>query len=520
MQEIELKFLVPEAKLRGLMRQVSVKSSQMTHMEAHYYDTTEHDLAKSGIGLRIRKEGNNWVQTIKAGGDGIAARLEHNTRLNHEQVQSMLAADHLMPDISIYKETPIEPALAEFNLKKLAKKLTRHYVTDIQRTTRILENDDSSIEIAYDIGTIIDGNDHNVRSAVQEIEFELIRGEINFLFEIAKVWCKRYKLCLSTVTKAERGGLLIKGQDHSPAVEADLARLHINDDISMPAFVRAVVHNCLLQILPNSSAIVAGSLDNRHVMQLYIGIRRLHTALKACKKFSAQISPAWLSIIEQTAVLLSDYQKPAYLYSHIEPQLRQQGAPSIDWTAKLNAIKVMPIDAVSANDFQLALVELIEFTMNDSSTEPKSDKLAIKKLTKELAKQHSKLLKAECKVAELGEVDSDNCVNNPTPNPTQALYQAQCNLHIQLERLQYLSEFAAPLYANKKSKRWNKRVAKANQSLAEYLDDVQYYQYYQQQALSNTNALYGVGWFAATLKTDYKRCKKRLAKVQDSAEFW
>ena len=62
------------------------------------------------------------------------------------------------------------------------------------------------VEMAYDYGEIIHGNDDTQRDAIQEIEFELISGDIDFLFATAKTWCKRYKLCLSTVTKAERGG--------------------------------------------------------------------------------------------------------------------------------------------------------------------------------------------------------------------------------------------------------------------------------------------------------------------------
>ena len=153
MHEIELKFLIPQARLKGLMRQASVKSSQQVYMAAHYYDTADHALANAGIGLRIRQEDDNWVQTIKAGGDGIAARLEHNALLDNEQVQLMLDDNALMPDLSIYKDTSIAPALADFKLKKLAKKLTRQYVTDVQRTTRLLEDDEKSdniLETAYD----------------------------------------------------------------------------------------------------------------------------------------------------------------------------------------------------------------------------------------------------------------------------------------------------------------------------------------------------------------------------------
>ncbi|MGI9339412.1 MAG: CYTH domain-containing protein, partial [Psychrobacter sp.] len=113
MQEIELKFLVPQARLKGLMRQAKVKSSQTTMMSAHYFDTPKQELAKSGIGLRIRLEGDEWVQTIKAGGDGIAARLEHNMTLDSELVQTMLETDSLLPDLAIYKETAIAQALAD-----------------------------------------------------------------------------------------------------------------------------------------------------------------------------------------------------------------------------------------------------------------------------------------------------------------------------------------------------------------------------------------------------------------------
>ena len=277
MQEIELKFLVPQSRLKGLMRQAKTKASQTMQMSAHYYDTPEQDLAKRGIGLRIRKEGDEWVQTIKAGGDGLAARLEHNAPLDIEHVQAMLEANALMPDLTIYKHTSIADALADFKLKKLAKKLTRQYIADVERTTRLLVDDNyeegksdkdeekNLVEVAYDYGEIIHGTDSSQRQPLQEIEFELVSGDVEFLFATAKIWCKRYKLCLSTVTKAERGGLLINKQAYSPAVKADLEQLSFDKHISMPAFVRATVHNCLLQILPNSSAIIAGSDADEHI---------------------------------------------------------------------------------------------------------------------------------------------------------------------------------------------------------------------------------------------------------------
>ena len=538
MQEIELKFLVPESRLKGLLRQAQVKSSEVTQLAAHYYDTPDQQLAQAGIGLRIRQEGDAWVQTIKAGGDGIAARLEHNAVLDNKQVQAMLESNTLMPDLSIYKNTSVAPALAKFKLKKLAKKLIRLYVTDVERTTRLLvdDSDDESnnhIEMAYDYGEIIHGNDETYRTPIQEIEFELISGDIDFLFTTAKTWCKRYKLCLSTVTKAERGGLLITEQNHSPAVSADLNQLTVNKNSSIPAFIRAAVHNCLLQILPNSSAIVAGSDDNDHILQLYISTARLQAALQVFASYSDEISPDWLPILKQTAALLSEYRELTYLASHIEPNLQQQGAPIVDWTTDIDALKMTPKDAVSANDFQLTLIELIAFTMSDPSLEPQADKPVIDKLAKTLSKQYAKLGKtAQMLQSKKGaDFDSITIENNDLKNDDlkntdindHNSEQAMDELHQHLTALLYISEFAAPLLdkkkLKKKTKRWLKRVVKAQTALNQYRNHLTYQQRYQLKSETDINALYGAGWFAAMLAIDYKHTEKYLAKVTDSSIF-
>lgn len=568
MQEIELKFLVPQARLKGLMRQVKVKSSQTTMLSAHYFDTLKQELAKHGIGLRIRREGDAWVQTIKAGGDGIAARLEHNQTLDNELVQAMLESDSLLPDLSIYQETTIAAALGDLNLNKLAKTLTRQYITDVERITRLLvsdekqdskaDHDPSIIEIAYDYGKITNGNEEAHAQEIKEIEFELISGEVAFLFEIAKVWCKRYKLCLSSVTKAERGGLLVNGKDYSPAVSADLKALALEQDISMPAFMRATVHNCLLQILPNSSAIVAGSQDTEHVRQLLIAIDRLRSALKAYKKFSDQLNPEWSSILKQTSTLLNDYHQLAYLASAIESKLQQSGAPKVIWSAEIDKLKVKSIDAIRANDFQLTLLELIAFTMSEATGESKVDKLAKDRLAKVLSKQQVKLLEAQHHFDDIlaesnlsdgylcnGHLSINSLSNgylsnsselivehelnsNEATETAKSLFKAQHKLRKQISQMRYVSEFAAPLHLEKKlkkkskkqSKRWLKRLKKAQQALEQYADGSQYHHYYQAKSKKHPSALYGAGWFAAQRQADAKQINKRLAKLQDTATFW
>lgn len=498
MHEIELKFLVPESRVKGLMRQVKVKSSQDIPMSAHYFDTPNHDLAAAGIGLRIRQEGTIWVQTIKAGGDGIAARLEHNTELDTEQVQAMLAEDALLPDLTIYKDTVIAPALADFKLKKLAKNLTRQYVTDVQRTTRLLEDDSGehvhSIEMAYDCGEIIHGSDDSQRQAIHELEFELASGELEFLFATAKTWCQRYKLCLSTVTKAERGGLLVKGQDYSPAMEADLSLLAVNKDSSLSEFIQAVLHNCLLHILPNSSALADGSHDSCHAIVLYHGLTRLSTALQTFGKFSDSLNSDWLTSINQTAAALDEYLRTTYGLTDIERVLQQHGAPESDWSADIAQVKTSACDAVRDNEFQLTLLELIEFVMSNHPSEPQADKLAIDKLSKILTKKQANLLQAE-------KNNSDD-------------------IHQKLTELLYIAEFAAPLYPKKASKRWLKRLAKAQKSLEVYQQQLNYQQRYQQKSVGTPAALYGAGWLAATLPEQQQRWQKYLHHLKEYPIFW
>ena len=97
-------------------------------------------------------------------------------------------------------------------------------------------------------------------------------------------------------------------------------------------------------------------------------------------------------------------------------------------------------------------------------------------------------------------------------------------LHQQLTTLLYISEFAAPLLEKKKSKkktkRWLKRLVKAQTALNHYRNHIMYQQRYQLKSETDSNALYGAGWFAAMLTRDHKRSEKRLAKVIDSSIFW
>lgn len=506
MQEIELKFLVPEYKVSALMRQTNIKTSTTSQLAAHYFDTPQLDLADAGIALRIRKEDEDWVQTIKAAGDGMAARLEHNHVLDKAATEQAISEQALAPDLSIYQTGEMAAVFDDFKIKKLAKSLQRQYVTDVERVTRLVKKEGNVIEVAYDLGVVKHGEDESQQSHIHEVEFELIEGDTRYLFEVAKTWCKRYKLCLSTVTKAERGGLLLAGKTHSDATKANAHPLEITADMSASDFLRAVVHHCMLQILPNASAIAAGSQDGNHVHQLRVGIRRLRTALKFFADFSSSINSDWMPVLKQTFSLLGEYRDRELLQLKTQPMLEDKGAPFVDWTPERDSLKVAPIDAVRANDFQVTLLELIEYSMGptDEDKSAKTDaasKPAKDQINKILGKLFGKISKASRHFADLD-------------------IEAQHEVRKRLKSLRYISEFAAPMYKKKPTKQFLKYLEPAQEVLGEYNDDIVGQEFYRAKAESDASAWFAVGYFSAQQQHAARDCAASLKSVEDAPIFW
>lgn len=502
MQEIELKFLVPEYKVESLMRQAKIKSSNTTQLAAHYYDTTDNSLANSGMALRIRKEGDIWVQTLKSNGDGMASRGEQNNILEESLVVDALENNALYPDLSVYEDLKIEKIISSSSQDNVADTLSCLYITDIERTTRLIKGDTGLIEMAYDEGVVRHGEHPEVSQPILEVEFELIEGEVSFLFEVAKTWCKRYNLCLSTVTKAERGGLLLAGKQHADATKANLKALSLSKNMSQPEFLRAVIHNCMIQILPNVSAIAAGSKDGNHVHQLRVGIRRLRTALKFFGDFSSQLNPEWVPILKQTFSLLGEYRDHELLQLRTQPMLETKGGPYVDWTEHCDSIKVKPIDAIRAADFQIALLELIEYIMSPARKDkPQTKGTTKQQITHILDSLFTKIKKSSSQFDSLD-------------------IEAQHEVRKRLKSLRYISEFVSPLYKKKKAKAFLKYLEPAQEVLGDYNDDIVGQAFYRQKTNTDPNAWFAVGYFTAQESHAAMQCTQSLKQVKNAPKFW
>lgn len=67
-----------------------------------YYDTAERDLARAGVALRLRIDGNRYIQTFKHSGSGLAGlsvRKEWDWYLDSPELDTALIESNSWPEI-------------------------------------------------------------------------------------------------------------------------------------------------------------------------------------------------------------------------------------------------------------------------------------------------------------------------------------------------------------------------------------------------------------------------------------
>jgi len=259
--ETELKFQVPPGQRQALRQAVATARACTTRLQAVYADTPDQQLAAAGLALRLRKEGRVWVQTLKGRGDGLMQRLEHEVALSAQRGIPAL-------DPQRHAGTPVGDKL----LAVLARSapLQPVYRTDIQRLHRRVRHGGALIELAYDRGHIIAG-DKRVR--VDEIEFELVRGPLAALPELAGRWAPRFGLWWDVRTKSERGFRLALGRTIVPPVmaAADNTARGLSSVLAWQAQLRAA----LLHALPNAAELASGTGTAGHGAQWCSALQHL-----------------------------------------------------------------------------------------------------------------------------------------------------------------------------------------------------------------------------------------------------
>jgi len=193
--ETELKLrIVPEQlarlKRHALLKQYSVKRPVTHRLHNIYYDTPKLDLHQSGMALRLRHAGQQWLQTLKGGGSvkaGLHQRNEWEVQVKGPEL------DFDFPGAADWK-AHLPPSLH--------KKLQPVFVTDFSRNSRILNFQGAQIELCMDQGEV---STEKFKSPICELELELISGEPHQLFALALAILDIVPFELESVSKAEQG---------------------------------------------------------------------------------------------------------------------------------------------------------------------------------------------------------------------------------------------------------------------------------------------------------------------------
>lgn len=267
--EVELKFRLDPARRAAVERVLGTRTAERVRLRACYFDTPDGRLAAARMALRLRLEGDRWVQTLKGQGDGMLRRLE-------DEVPLPGAAGELPPPLDPARHDgtaagrALQQALADAALPRMV------YGTDIERLRRVLRHAGARIEVAFDVGALLAGD---ARAPVCELEFELIDGPPQALLDLAARWVDRFGLVLDVTTKAERGQRLAACSATAPVVRAHEPTLEAS--LPLAAARAAMVASALAHALPNAAAVVGEAHAPEHVHQLRVALRRLRTVLRA-----------------------------------------------------------------------------------------------------------------------------------------------------------------------------------------------------------------------------------------------
>lgn len=274
--EIELKLLVrPQdaAILREhpLLQQYAAGPARELHMLDTYFDTARHQLKEAGAGLRVRRVGDDYIQTLKAGGDasmGLHRRYEWESRVAGEQPD--LAALREMVD----RKAPWNKLL---RASSIASSLAPVFQSKVTRTVWDLRLPGGDrIEFALDLGKLECGDE---AVPVSEIELELVSGNAIHLFDLALALHERTPMQIGTLSKAEQGYALCR-PDPRNATAAAPVRLATHGNVEQ-AF-KAIVSSCLAQVQANAAGVARGD-NGESLHQMRVGVKRLEAALDLFK---------------------------------------------------------------------------------------------------------------------------------------------------------------------------------------------------------------------------------------------
>lgn len=190
MQEIELKLVVPVAQTENavaILTRLLGPVSETQDLVSIYYDTSACDLRRQRMALRLRKQGDQWIQTLKGGG-GVQGGLHSRNEWNWP-VASQKLDEACLVEAGWRSDIPIET-------------LQPVFTTAFERSVWWSRYPGIEIEVALDQGRVYSNVD---QIPLNEIELELKAGKPEDLFALADQIAEQVPCWPGFVSKAQKG---------------------------------------------------------------------------------------------------------------------------------------------------------------------------------------------------------------------------------------------------------------------------------------------------------------------------
>jgi inorganic triphosphatase YgiF len=213
-KETEIKLRVSRETLAALREHPLLKKRNKSGWERlelfnQYFDTPERELAAAKVALRIRRDGDALIQTLKTRGQSIAGLSERN-EYNWDIPKAKLDLKKL--DGECWPEQ-----LAELDKKTIKPLFTTDFVRERAEIAWGRGKSKVVIEAALDLGNVIVGKQ---KEEICELELELREGEPAALLELAAELAATLPLMPCDISKAERGYRLFDANSYSLSLPA------------------------------------------------------------------------------------------------------------------------------------------------------------------------------------------------------------------------------------------------------------------------------------------------------------
>jgi inorganic triphosphatase YgiF len=257
LSEVELKLAIASDSARSAAdREVGRGSARS--VETIYFDTPRRRLQAAGFSLRLRRDGENWSQSVKGQGGGLS-RFEQDCPLRGG-----------LPDFSLLEGTPLA------RLIDADDRPSPVFVTRVQRRSRRRATDGGRIEFSLDEGEVI-ARDRSW--PILELELELKGGAPEALFAEGRRLAEGDAFVPAFMSKAERGYALVDGGLGEPV---KFGAKPLAAEVSVTEAFQTLARRCLRQLSLNAELIAGGSrLEAVH--QARTSLRRLRVALALFK---------------------------------------------------------------------------------------------------------------------------------------------------------------------------------------------------------------------------------------------